>query len=116
MHCSTSSHTWDAFQLALASFRLYCVRNNVLPPNSQKGGARLGPQILGDPPNIDVSLGEVDMKEDESEPRSISAVKIYDNDVNMRFLVCGVSCTLVGRQNLVNWLSRSLLLLLVLPM
>ncbi|XP_061361267.1 AT-rich interactive domain-containing protein 4 [Gastrolobium bilobum] len=91
---STSSHTWDAFQLALASFRLYCVQNNVLPSNSQKGGDKLGPQILGDPPNIDVSPCEADMKEEESSPGSISAVKIYDDDVNMRFLVCGVPCTL----------------------
>ncbi|MED6136523.1 AT-rich interactive domain-containing protein 4, partial [Stylosanthes scabra] len=90
---STSSHTWDAFQLALATFRLYCVRNSVFPPNN-KGGGKLGPQILGDPPNIDVGPSEADIEQEETEPESISAITIYDNAVNMRFLVCGVSCTL----------------------
>ncbi|CAL0327855.1 unnamed protein product [Lupinus luteus] len=92
---STSSHTWDAFQLALASFRLYCVQNNVLPSNGQKSDAEFGPQILGDPPNIDISPCEADMKEeDESSPGTISSIKIYDDDVNMNVLVCGVPCTL----------------------
>ncbi|KAK7328674.1 hypothetical protein VNO77_22791 [Canavalia gladiata] len=91
---STTSHTWDAFQLALASFRLYCIQNNVLPPNSQKGAGKHVPQILGDPPNIDVSPCVADMNEEESLPETINAVKIYDDDVNMRFLVCGVPCTL----------------------
>ncbi|KOM39988.1 hypothetical protein LR48_Vigan04g018600 [Vigna angularis] len=93
---STSSHTWDAFQLALASFRLYCIQNNVLPSNSHKGAGKFGPQIFGVPPNIDTSQSVADMKEEEEEssPETISAVKIYDDDVNMRFLVCGVPCTL----------------------
>ncbi|KAK7281350.1 hypothetical protein RIF29_09259 [Crotalaria pallida] len=93
---STSSHTWDAFQLALASFRLYCAQNNVLPSNSQKGGGKLGPQILGDPPNIDVGPSEADMNEEEGSPETNSSVQIYDDDVNMRFLVCGVPGTLDG--------------------
>ncbi|XP_028180743.1 AT-rich interactive domain-containing protein 4-like isoform X2 [Glycine soja] len=89
------SHTWDAFQLALASFRLYCIHNNVLPSNCHKGAGKLGPQILGVPPNIDVSPCVADMKEEEEDsPETISAVKIYDDDVNMRFLICGVPCTL----------------------
>ncbi|CAL5184644.1 unnamed protein product [Lathyrus oleraceus] len=96
---STSSHTWDAFQLAQASFRLYCEQNNVVPCNSRKGGGKLGPQILGEPPIIEVSPCEVDTKEEEEEededsPGSSSAIKIYDDDVNTRFLVCGFPCTL----------------------
>nr|KYP39337.1 hypothetical protein KK1_039364 [Cajanus cajan] len=91
---STSSHTWDAFQLALASFRLYCIQNNVLPSNSQKGPGKIGPQILGVPPDIDIASSVADLKEEESSPETISAVKIYDDDVNMRFLVCGVPRTL----------------------
>lgn len=103
MPCSTSSHTWDAFQLALASFRLYCVQNNILPHNSRKGGGgKLTPQILGEPPTVDVGPCEADMEEEESSPGTSSAIKIYDDDVNMRFLVCGVPCTLVGLDSLVN--------------
>ncbi|MCD9645402.1 hypothetical protein HAX54_034280 [Datura stramonium] len=48
---SSTCHVWDAFQLAHASFRLYCVQNNlVLPEMSQKAGGDLGPHLLGDPP------------------------------------------------------------------
>lgn len=105
MHFSTSSHTWDAFQLAQASFRLYCEQNNVVPCNSRKGGGKLGPQILGEPPIIEVSPCEVDTKEEEEEededsPGSSSSIKIYDDDVNTRFLVCGFPCTLVGLDTL----------------
>ena len=97
VHCSSCSHTWDAFQLALASFRLYCVRNsNVLPSNSQKTNGKPGPCLLGDPPMIDVAPAEVDGQEEESSSGTLSAIKIYDDDVTMRFLVCGVPCTLVS--------------------
>ncbi|KAM7480654.1 hypothetical protein LguiA_028867 [Lonicera macranthoides] len=94
--CS-SSHTWDAFQLAHASFRLYCVRNNlVLPDNNLTHNDEIGPHILGDPPKIDVPQPEVGGEDDEEEgsPGSLPAINIYDDDVNMRFLVCGVACTL----------------------
>ncbi|GLT56180.1 hypothetical protein SLA2020_292440 [Shorea laevis] len=89
---SSCSHTWDAFQLAHASFRLYCVRHNdVLPSDGQKESIKSGPLLLGDPPKIDVSMPEVDMQgEEEESPEILPAVKIYDDDVNMRFLVCGL--------------------------
>ncbi|KAI3935868.1 hypothetical protein MKW92_053226 [Papaver armeniacum] len=87
---SSCSHTWDAFQLAHASFRLYCGRNNqVLPANNQNNSGKLGPRLLGDPPR---SLEEED-EEREGED-SLPAIKIYDDEVNVRFLVCGLPCTL----------------------
>ncbi|KAF8388676.1 hypothetical protein HHK36_025356 [Tetracentron sinense] len=93
---SSCSHTWDAFQLAHASFRLYCLRNNhVLPSNSHKVSGKLGPHLLGDPPKINIVPPEIDAgEEEESSPGSLPAIKIYDDDVWMRFLVCGVPCTL----------------------
>uniref|UniRef100_A0A5B6Z6T6 ARID domain-containing protein n=2 Tax=Davidia involucrata TaxID=16924 RepID=A0A5B6Z6T6_DAVIN len=93
---SSSSHTWDAFQLAHASFRLYCVQNNlVLPANSQKVNGKLGPRLLGDPPKINIAPPEIGAGDDEeSSSDTLPAIKIYDDDVNMRFLVCGVTCTL----------------------
>ncbi|KAL6996195.1 AT-rich interactive domain-containing protein 4 [Sarracenia purpurea var. burkii] len=94
---SSSSHTWDAFQLAHASFRLYCVRNNlVLPDNSQKSNDKMGPHLLGDPPKIDVPPPEISAgDDDESSPDdALPAINIYDEDVSMKFLVCGVTCTL----------------------
>lgn len=103
MHCSTSSHTWDAFQLAQASFRLYCEQNNAAPNNSRKGSGKLGPQILGEPPTIEVSPCEIDTKEEEEEDsqESSSSIRIYDDDVNTRFLVCGFPSILVGLDTLV---------------
>ncbi|XP_028064254.1 AT-rich interactive domain-containing protein 4 [Camellia sinensis] len=93
---SSSSHTWDAFQLAHASLRLYCVRNNlVLPGNSQRSNDKLVPYLLGDPPMINVTLPEIaPADDDESSLDGLPAIKIYDDDVNMKFLVCGVACTL----------------------
>lgn len=96
--CSSSSHTWDAFQLAHSSFRLYCVRNNlVVPGNSGKVDGKLGPCLLGDPPKINVPPPEITREDDEEKyPEELPAIKIYDDDVNMRFLVCGSVSTLVS--------------------
>ncbi|XVF88961.1 hypothetical protein PTKIN_Ptkin19aG0093400 [Pterospermum kingtungense] len=92
---SSCSHTWDAFQLAHASFRLYCVRNNnIVSSNSQKQSVKPGPCLLGEPPKIDVSQPEVDMQEEEGCPENLPSIKIYDDDVTMRFLVCGSPCVL----------------------
>ena len=97
VYCSSCSHTWDAFQLAHASFRLYCLQNNnIVSSNSQKQSVKPGPRLLGEPPKIDVSQPEVDMQEEEGSPENLPAIKIYDDDVTMRFLVCGSPCVLVG--------------------
>lgn len=99
LFCSSSSHTWDAFRVAHSSFRLYCVRNNlVLPNNSEKDNNASGPCLLGDPPKINVPPPEAGGEDDDEEkyPEDLPAIKIYDDDVNVRFLVCGSACTLVS--------------------
>lgn len=92
---SSCSHTWDAFQLAHASFRLYCLRNNhIFPPNNYNTG-KPGPGLLGEPPKINIVPVEKDLGGEEEESSDmLPAVKIHDDDVNMRFLVCGIPCTL----------------------
>lgn len=96
MHCSSCSHTCDAFQLAHASFKLYCVRNNsVQASNGQKVSGKPGPRLLGNPPKIEVTLPEADDQGEEGSSGALPAIKIYDDDVTMRFLVCGLPCTLV---------------------
>ncbi|XP_062154873.1 AT-rich interactive domain-containing protein 4-like [Alnus glutinosa] len=93
---SSSTHTWDAFQLAQASFRLYCVRNNHVPPaNSHKVIGELGPCLLGDRLKINVDPPEIDVEgDDESSLDTLPAIKIHDDYVSLRILVCGVHCTL----------------------
>ncbi|XP_072988208.1 AT-rich interactive domain-containing protein 4-like isoform X1 [Typha latifolia] len=92
---SSCSHTWDAFQLAHASFQLYCVRNNhILPDNSQKVSGKLGPRLLGDAPKINITPPEKDIAEEEGLSEAFPTVKVYDEDVDIRLLVCGVPCTL----------------------
>ncbi|XP_008783147.2 AT-rich interactive domain-containing protein 4-like [Phoenix dactylifera] len=97
---SSCSHTWDAFQLAHASFRLYCVRNNyVLPADSQKVSGKPGPRLLGDAPKINITppdkiMDEEKEEEEESSSDNLPAIKIYDDNVDTRFLVCGLPCTL----------------------
>lgn len=97
--CSSCSHTWDAFQLAHASFRLYCVRNNyVLPDNGQKDSSNHGPQLLGDAPKINIVLPDRAAEEgEETSSDSLLVTKINDGDVDMRLLICGLPCTLVSR-------------------
>ena len=97
VHCSSCSHTCDAFQLAYASFRLYCGRNNnTLASNGQKVGGKPGPRLLGDPLKFDITLPEADDQGEESSSGALPAIKIYHDDVTMRFLVCGLSHTLVS--------------------
>lgn len=92
---SSPCHTWDAFQLAHASFRLYCIRNNLaLPRDGQMSGGKLGPSLLGEPPTVDVALPEVDGDEEDGSGNNLSAVKIHDDDVNVKLLICGVACSL----------------------
>lgn len=104
---SSSSHTWDVFHLARASFKLYCVRNNIVLPDDNKmlqsdnvDDNEVGPQIIGAEPSIDVAPHAVDEEEgggeadEEGAPRPLPAINIYDDDVTMRFLVCGLRCPL----------------------
>lgn len=85
---SSCSHTWDAFQLAHASFRLYCVRNNHVQ------SVKLGPRLLGDAPKINIIPSENEVDEEEGGSEASLAIKIHDEDVNMKVLVCGLPCTL----------------------
>uniref|UniRef100_A0A0E0ICR8 ARID domain-containing protein n=1 Tax=Oryza nivara TaxID=4536 RepID=A0A0E0ICR8_ORYNI len=85
---SSCSHTWDAFQLAQASFRLYCARNN------DAQSVKLGPRLLGDAPKINIFLPENEMVEEEGSSEHFPAIKIYDEDVNMKLLICGAPCIL----------------------
>ncbi|KAF0899766.1 hypothetical protein E2562_024089 [Oryza meyeriana var. granulata] len=85
---SSCSHAWDAFQLAHASFRLYCVRNNDVQ------SVELGPRLLGDAPKINISPPVNEMAEEEDSSEHFPAIKIYDEDVNMKLLICGAPCTL----------------------
>ncbi|XP_047962528.1 AT-rich interactive domain-containing protein 4-like [Salvia hispanica] len=93
---SSSCHTWDAFQLADASFRLYCLRNNCVLPHGMEVDDELGPNLFGEPPRItvDVPMIEDAAEDEESTSGSLPEIKIYDDDVKMRFLVCGVANSL----------------------
>lgn len=86
------------FHVAEASFRLYCTSDNaVLPSNSnRKMNYEMGPCLLGEPPKIDVVSPEADELEEENSLESLPSIKIYDEDVTVRFLLCGPPCTVVG--------------------
>ncbi|XP_057770655.1 AT-rich interactive domain-containing protein 4-like [Salvia miltiorrhiza] len=96
---SSSCHTWDAFQLADASFRLYCLRNNCVLPDGEKVDDELGPNLFGEPPRITIDIPEIEDagEDEESTSGSLPAIKIYDDDVNMRFLICGMASSLDAR-------------------
>ncbi|MBA0744866.1 hypothetical protein Gogos_007469 [Gossypium gossypioides] len=80
------------FRQALLSViqRLYCLwSNDIASSDNQKQSVKPGPSLLGEPPKIDVSQPEVDMQEEEGSLENLPAIKIYDEHVTMRFLVCG---------------------------
>uniref|UniRef100_A0A0D9X8H9 Uncharacterized protein n=1 Tax=Leersia perrieri TaxID=77586 RepID=A0A0D9X8H9_9ORYZ len=55
----------------------------------------LGPHLLGDAPKINISPPENKLaKEEEDISKQTPAIKIYDEDVNIKLLICGASCTL----------------------
>lgn len=65
--------------------------------NNHKSNGKPGPRLLGEPPKINIIPLEKDLGgEEEDSTDALPAVKIHDDDVNMRFLVCGVPCTLVS--------------------
>lgn len=101
MNCSSSAHTWDAFQLAYASFRMYCSGNClVFPESSHKEVSEdLGPHLLGERLKINVEplALEKEVDDDEESSLEIPSVSVLDNDVEMRFLVCGEPGSLVSR-------------------
>ncbi|XP_027334591.1 AT-rich interactive domain-containing protein 4-like isoform X2 [Abrus precatorius] len=92
---SSSTHTWDAFHLARASFELYCVQNNqVLPTDSHDANSEMGPHLLGEYLKINVEPPEMDEEDDEENSLgSLPAIKIHDDEVNLRFLICGAPST-----------------------
>ncbi|KAK4395027.1 AT-rich interactive domain-containing protein 4 [Sesamum angolense] len=55
-----------------------------------------GPNLLGESPKINIDIPEMEDPGDdeESSSGSLPAIKIYDDDVNMRFLVCGETSSL----------------------
>lgn len=68
---------------------------------ARKSNDQLGPNLLGDPPKINVTPPEtVAEDDDDSSSDGLPAIKIYDDDVNMKFLVCGERYTLVSSANL----------------
>uniref|UniRef100_A0A0E0AW48 Uncharacterized protein n=1 Tax=Oryza glumipatula TaxID=40148 RepID=A0A0E0AW48_9ORYZ len=84
---SSCSHAWDAFQLAYASFEQYCVRNN----DVQR--LMLGPHLLGDAPRIYITPPGNKMTEEEDTSEYFPDIKIYDEDVHLKLLICGAHCT-----------------------
>uniref|UniRef100_A0A0D3H0Y5 Uncharacterized protein n=1 Tax=Oryza barthii TaxID=65489 RepID=A0A0D3H0Y5_9ORYZ len=84
---SSCSHAWDAFQLAYASFEQYCVRNNEVQC------LMLGPYLLGDAPRIYITPPGSKMAEEEDTSEYFPDIKIYDEDVHLKLLICGAHCT-----------------------
>ncbi|CAH8361983.1 unnamed protein product [Eruca vesicaria subsp. sativa] len=93
---SSCSDAWDAFQVAEASFRLYCTSNSAILSfdNNRKMSYEMGPYLLGDPPKIDVVSPGADELEEENSLESLPSIKIYDEDVTVKFLLCGPQCRL----------------------
>lgn len=72
--------------------------------NSRKVEAKIGPQLLGDPPKIDAPPPEPVTGDDEESPSDVlPSINIYDDDTNVRFLICGLPCSLVKIRHQVSY-------------
>uniref|UniRef100_A0A0E0EKT6 Uncharacterized protein n=1 Tax=Oryza meridionalis TaxID=40149 RepID=A0A0E0EKT6_9ORYZ len=74
--------------VAYATFQLYCVRNNEVQR------LMLGPHLLGDAPRIYITPPGNEMAEEEDTSEYFPDIKIYDENVNLKLLICGAHCTL----------------------
>ena len=92
---------------------MYCLGNNfVLPSSSHKEVSEdLGPHLLGERLKINVEPLEKDVADDEESSSEGISVSVLDNDVEMRFLVCGEPGSLVSKNKhlLLIFLAKSLL-------
>jgi hypothetical protein len=67
-------------------------------PNSQRVSIKLGPRLLGVAPKIYISAPEAnkvetDQEEEEEDSSETSpAIKIYEEEVDVRLLICGLPC------------------------
>lgn len=59
--------------------------------NCQKVGIKQGPCLLGDAPEIHISAPKAEIEEEDSSETS-PAITIYKEDVDVRFLICGLPC------------------------
>uniref|UniRef100_A0A0E0QI13 Uncharacterized protein n=1 Tax=Oryza rufipogon TaxID=4529 RepID=A0A0E0QI13_ORYRU len=75
-------------EVAYATFQLYCVRNNEVQR------LMLGPHLLGDAPRIYITPPGNEIAEEEDTSEYFPDIKIYDEDVNLKLLICGAHCTL----------------------
>ncbi|KAE9615311.1 putative chromatin regulator PHD family [Lupinus albus] len=91
---SSSAHTWDAFRLALASFDLYCGESNqVLFYDGHNTNCEVGPHLLGNLLQINADPPEMGEVDEENSSGSLPDITIHDDEVNLRFLVCGAPST-----------------------
>jgi len=58
---------------------------------------KLGPRLLGDALKINISPPETEMVDEEGSSEVTPAIKIYDEEINMKLLLCGVPCNLVNK-------------------
>ena len=56
----------------------------------------LGPHLLGDAPKIYITPPGNKMAEEEDTSEYFPDIKIYDEDVHLKLLICGAHCTPVS--------------------
>lgn len=95
MCCSNSFATEakDAFQIANASFQIHCGQTKTTSVNGHEKASNVVPMLLAPPESKASDEGSSD-EEDAAEegkeavPSDSAPVQIYDDDVNIRLLVC----------------------------
>ncbi|KAJ7552209.1 hypothetical protein O6H91_06G046200 [Diphasiastrum complanatum] len=86
---------WEAFQLAKASFQMHCSQLRFVgATNGQQHFNPVQPIILGDLQELSDPPLKIDSGSEEGSPSSgYPIIQIFDDEVQLRLLVCAEACT-----------------------
>lgn len=89
---SSATEAKDAFQIANASFQIHCGQTKTASVNGHEKASNVFPVLLApaDPKASDEDSSTSADEEDEKQtiPADSAPVQIYDDDINIRLLVC----------------------------
>lgn len=97
---SSATGPEDAYQIANASFQMHCGQTKTASVNGHENVASVVPMLIAVPPSksSDEQTAESSGDDDgnETKPSEVAPVKIYDEETNIRLLVCSEASRPVG--------------------
>lgn len=89
---SSATEAKDAFQIANASFQIHCGQTKTASVNGHEKTSNVVPVLLAPPESKSSDRGSSDSEGEEdgkeAAPSDSAPVQVYDDDINIRLLVC----------------------------